>query len=345
MRRKSSRSKDKCRVSILLLIMFVWLGVLSACGSGGGMSGSATQAAPSVSNSTSSSSTPSEAESFGWSEETDFLADAAESGERPAPDRSQDPNSSVNFSAVRANARLILRADLSIETQSFEETRQEVESLTATAGGYIESSGLYGAVGNRTADYVIRVPQQQFDSFLRNVGDSCHIVSQNTSQEDIADQYTDQETRLATLRTKHERLLTLLEQAATMEDIIALENALSETEYEIDSITGELRSYDSLVDFSTISLYIREVQSLSAVAEQNAFSAQVTQAAITGLNGLEMLLRSLILTALTIWPFLLIVLFCVVLGVHGYRKRKAKRKEQEQKTLTGTEDASGKDKP
>ena len=62
---------------------------------------------------------------------------------------------------------------------------------------------------------------------------------------------------------RYRRLLALLEKAATMEDIISLENALSETEYQIEQYTSDLKRYDSLIDFATIELRLTEVARIS----------------------------------------------------------------------------------
>lgn len=56
-----------------------------------------------------------------------------------------------------------------------------------------------------------------------------------------------------------------------MEDIISLENALADCEYEIDSLTGSKRHYDDLVGFSTFSVTLDEVQTLTATPEGSGF--------------------------------------------------------------------------
>ena len=48
---------------------------------------------------------------------------------------------------------------------------------------------------------------------------------------------------------KLERLQKLLAQAENMEDIITIESAISETEWNIEDLSGTLRHYDALVDF------------------------------------------------------------------------------------------------
>ena len=89
------------------------------------------------------------------------------------------------------------------------------------------------------------------------------IRDRNQSSEEIGEVYFDTEARLRTQQTKQTRLLALLEQAATMEDIIDLENALSEVEYQIEQYSTELRRYDSLVDYATIGVELYEVRRLS----------------------------------------------------------------------------------
>ena len=135
-------------------------------------------------------------------------------------------------------------------------------------GGYYESAaveggGYYDRNAARYGSYVIRVPRQAYDTFLSGVDGVGYVVSLNQSSEEIGEVYFDTEARLRTQQTKQTRLLALLEQAATMEDIIDLENALSEVEYQIEKYSTELRRYDSLVDYATIGVELYEVRRLS----------------------------------------------------------------------------------
>ena len=257
----------------LLPLFLVLLLSLSACGSSsGGTANSAAAGDASADN--------------GWAEAAMDAADTA---------------GGADFSAVRRNAKLILNADLSLETQDFEKSAADIEKMTAEAGGYIESSGTYGDTGSRSANYTLRVPQEKFEQFYAQLGENMHVVSRSRSSEDVTEQYTDIETRLATLQTKHERLLSLLEKADKMEDIISLENALADCEYEIDSLTGSKRHYDDLVGFSTFCINLREVQTLTATADGTGFGAQLTQAAKTGARGLADVVRGTILGVVMFW--------------------------------------------
>ena len=281
--------------------------LLSACGAGVGNSASAAAG--------DSGSMPDAAN--GWTE--DASADTAESG--------------ADFSAVRKNAKLILNANLTLETQDFDKASADIEKMAADAGGYLESSSLSGDAGSQHASYVLRIPQEKFEAFYEQLGSSVHVVYSSRSSEDVTEQYTDIETRLATLTTKHERLLALLDQADKMEDIISLENALADCEYEIDSLTGSKRHYDDLVGFSTFYVDLEEVQTLTATPEGSGFGAQLTQAAKTGTRGLVDAVRALIVGAVMFWP---VILLAAVGGsaVAVLRRRRRKVREAEQTEIS-----------
>ena len=287
----------------LFPLFLAFLLLLSACGAGVGNSASAAAG--------DSGSMPDAAN--GWTE--DASADTAESG--------------ADFSAVRKNAKLILNANLTLETQDFDKASADIEKMAADAGGYLESSSLSGDAGNRHASYVLRIPQEKFEAFYEQLGSSVHVVYSSRSSEDVTEQYTDIETRLATLTTKHERLLALLDQADKMEDIISLENALADCEYEIDSLTGSKRHYDDLVGFSTFYVDLEEVQTLTATPEGSGFGAQLAQAAKTGTRGLVNAVRALIVGAVMFWPVLLLAAAGGgAVAVLRRRRRKAREAEQ-----------------
>lgn len=264
--------------------------------------------------------------SSGGTDSSAAVGDAsADNGWAEAAMDAADTAGGADFSAVRRNAKLILNADLSLETQDFEKSAADIEKMTAEAGGYIESSGTYGDTGSRSANYTLRVPQEKFEQFYAQLGENMHVVSRSRSSEDVTEQYTDIETRLATLQTKHERLLSLLEKADKMEDIISLENALADCEYEIDSLTGSKRHYDDLVGFSTFYINLREVQTLTATADGTGFGAQLTQAAKTGARGLADVVRGTILGVVMFWPAVILLIAGTAAGVILHRRRKAKR--------------------
>ncbi len=205
-------------------------------------------------------------------------AETAPSEPMPAP---PTPAGGSEPSSVYQNpgAKLIRRAELNIQTEQFDQSLEALNQLVNNCGGYFESANLYGggrrdAYATRSGEYVVRIPAQQYNLFLSSTGDLGYVNSKTESSEDVGTQYYDTETRLKTQRTKQERLLALLERAETMEDIISLENSLSDVEYQIEMYSSDLRRYDALINFSTFRIYLNEVRQITEEVGETASLGQ-----------------------------------------------------------------------
>ena len=111
----------------------------------------------------------------------------------------------------------------------------------------------------RSSSYTVRVPAENLEFFLNQKDTLGTVTSSNMWQDDVTLNYYDNKNRLTVLETKKERLLDLLKRTGELRDIIELENALSQTIYEIESITGQLNRLDGMIAYSTVQVYISEV--------------------------------------------------------------------------------------
>ena len=162
------------------------------------------------------------------------------------------------------NAKVIRTARMTIQTLDFDQAVVDLAALTEKYGGYyetaqVDSGGYYDQYARRSAYYVVRIPKENFVAFRDTIGSVGHIYSFSEDAQNVGEEYYDTEARLETLTTKRERLLDLLDKAELMEDIISLENALADVQYEIDMHTSSLRKYDSLIDYSTFTINLDEV--------------------------------------------------------------------------------------
>ena len=160
--------------------------------------------------------------------------------------------------------KLIRRANLTVQTTQFEQTVSALEQLVIRLDGYYENAELRGGTyydqqSNRYGNYTVRIPASKYDEFMQQVDGLGYLARKNESSEDVGQTYHDIETRLKTQRTKQERLLALLRDAESMEDIIALENALTEVEYHIEQYTTDLNRYDALISYATVHLTVEEM--------------------------------------------------------------------------------------
>lgn len=309
---------------VFALLTAVLLLLLTACGgaSKGGVNNTASSAPAAADQNFSESyngySYDMDMPEMGWD-----AAAPEEAPMEPSPDMASGSN-------IPANAKMIYTADVDLETREFEAASQALSDLVDELGGYFEGRSLNQGGYYRSLSCTIRVPAANFSAFLEKAGESAHMTSCSQYSDDVSEAYYDQEARLATQRTKLERLQELLSQAENMADIITIESAISETELQIEYLTGSLRKYDSLINYSTVNLYLREVYRLSTDEEVPVtFGDRFTSAFSTGfqrgVDGLEDFAIDLARNWMTLLIWAVILVCAVLLLRRCIRKRREKR--------------------
>lgn len=177
--------------------------------------------------------------------------------------------------------KLIRTVWLTAETENFSGLMEQVSSHTTQLGGYVESQEAdYGNASDqaqaRRADLTIRIPAEQLQTFVSRISELSHILRSRETAEDITLTYADTESRMAALETERDRLMALMEQAETMEDLLAVESRLTEVRYQLESTGSQLKLYDNLVSYSTVYLAVEEVQKLTPTEQPTIWEKSPT---------------------------------------------------------------------
>ena len=153
------------------------------------------------------------------------------------------------------------------------------------------------------------------------------MTYQTDSEEDVSEAYYDIAGRLATQRTKLERLQTLLSQAESMADIITIEDAISETEWMIEDLSGSLQSYDNRIDYATVTVSLREVYRLSgSEAPVTTLGGRLKEAFTGGLRNVGSVLEELAVWLVYNWVWLAL-LAAMAAGAAALIRRRKKRRQ------------------
>lgn len=261
------------------------------------------------------------------------VADAAEA---PAAQESQTELLLENQNA-KQQRKLIKTVDLSVETEDYDSLLGTLEKQIAALGGYIEYQYQYN--GSIYSDYQttrdsqmkIRIPVECLDEFVVKVGEWTNITNKEERVEDVTLRYVDLESHKKALLTEQERLLELLEQAESVEDIIAIEQRLSDVRYELESMESQLRTLDNQIDYSTINLNIQEVRRLTPTEEKsawdkmkNGFVRTIYQIGDDVEYGFIWFVINI--PYFIIWIIIILIVFFVIRAFLRRRKRKAETK-------------------
>lgn len=264
----------------------------------------------------------------------------AETASMDTADADTGELSGESLEAVQnTSQKLVKTVELSMETRDFDGLSAAITEKTAALGGYVEVSELQGnsvrSERTRYGYFTLRIPADRLDEFLEAAQELGNVLSKRENVEDVTLQYVDMESHIDALTLEQERLLVLLAEADTMEDIIALEERLSVIRYELQSYESQRRTLENQITYATVHIQLDEVERITNV-EEKSFFGEVKEGLSANLYRLGQGLRSFAIWLLISLPYL--VLWALVLGglwllirtLVFRRKGKRYRKQEEQ---------------
>ena len=129
------------------------------------------------------------------------------------------------------------------------------------------------------------------------------------------------------METEQDRLLELLENAETMEDLLTIEERLTDVRWELENYASQLRVLDNQVNYSTIYLSIREVDEPTVIVERTAWQ-KIGDGFAKNTSKMWNGLVNFFIWLVTAIPYLIplaLIGGAVLLVVRFFKKRKAKK--------------------
>ena len=235
--------------------------------------------------------------------------------------------------------KIIYSANVQVETTDFDGSLEKLDAMVAEYSGWVESSSVSGSnyaersrgsVSRRSANYTLRIPSDRFQELMTGLSALGNVPYSHTYTENVTAQYYDVQARLTAYTAQEQRLLEMMEIAESVEDIILLEDRLTEVRYTIDSLQSSLNNWDRQVSYSTIYLDLIEVQEYRPEPQvQPSFGEQLSAALKEGLHDAGSFFKDLLLFlagALPFLVFLALVIVVIVLLVKRSRKRREEKR-------------------
>lgn len=271
-------------------------------------------------------------ESYNSVQESESPA-AEETAEESSSDSEMGGQSDVdNFNSTQ---KIIKCYDYRYETEKFDDAYAYLKKQIGAYGGYIASSDLTGngsSTDYRTLYLTARIPAEKSDAFISEMGSLGTVVRQSESAEDVTLQYSDTESRIKSLKAEQESLNKLLEQADSLETIIALQDRLTEVRYELENYQSRIKLYDDLISYSTVDICLEEVNYTVEVDNGTFFSRVIT--------GLERSIRDVAAGLISFLEWIIIhlpyfvvwgiIIFIIVKIIRKLRKRGKEKKMKKQ---------------
>jgi len=175
--------------------------------------------------------------------------------------------------SIPTDRKLIFRANYAIETTEFDADYDFILAELDKVGGYAQNAWVngtkpveYGDSG-RYAEMSLRVPIKSYDAFITALEGVGNVLSKSQSTDDVTAQYFDTETRIRVLKTQLDRLEELKAKAEKTEDLIVLQREITDVIYQIESFEGQKRQLDDLIDYTTVSITLNEVNEITTITK------------------------------------------------------------------------------
>ncbi len=321
------------KLGIILLVVILAVGMLSACAAG--------------------NSSEAVRQDTGAVAEGEYgVAPPEAAAEAPAPAEGAPQDTSgdqwgitnlenENVSLTDSDRKLVYTSDFTINTAEFDADYQKIKDLLSANQGYIESESSSGQkpttenTAGRTSSFVLRVPVANYDNFINGITAIGKLQSKNLYAQDISSNYYDNEARIAVLEERKTKLEEYLRSATNIEDQIVIEQELSDVLYQLDELKGTKRGMDQQVEYASVTVYLYETPEAADLGNADAsVSERASNAFSMSMIGVGKFFNEFAVFMAGAFPviILLLVIFVAVFAVmYGIRRLNKKIKSKQKK--------------
>lgn len=228
---------------------------------------------------------------------------AIEESEEVASSPSSSQGNSLGNTAAIVENKIIKSGNISIQTNDINTSKKNIDELLKKLNGYFEKEDLENNDQITAYNLKIRVPADNFEKLISSIETGKdEIKSKSIQAKDVTETYVDIKTRLENKREYLKRYRELLAKAATIKDVLSIEEQIRPLEEEIESKEGQLKYLNNQVAFSSleINLYQKKDFVYKPEAKDNFFERVKNSLG----NGWVAVVE-LIIWAISIWPFII----------------------------------------
>lgn len=242
--------------------------------------------------------------------------------------------------APEQTRKIIKNGNVSLKAADVQTKMQEITVLAEQSGGYVESSYVDNIVqpipmeANQNAkvavetttmiaNMTIKVPAEKFEGSFQTIIGMGKLVNQSSNSNDITSQYKDIEARVVNLKVQEKHLQEIMTKATNVEDTLKVEVELNRVRTEIDILTGNLKNWDQLVEYSTIYINMTEVKEAELKkVDMPGVWQNAKQGFISTMNTIRYGIETLFVFLVSAVPYIMIVGVGLLLTVFWIKKKK-----------------------
>ena len=181
----------------------------------------------------------------------------------PSGSDTTNPSGSGTTVPVLQGPPVIRQADLTmtVGNGTFDSKLSLARTIVETEGGYIAGTQAQAAPVDsqlRTGVLNFMVPAANFDATIDELSKVGKVQNEQITGTEVSGQYVDLQTRLSNAEAQRTAMLTLLTQAKTITDMIAVQNQIGQITGQIEQLKGQIKYLDDHTSFSALTVTMSE---------------------------------------------------------------------------------------
>jgi hypothetical protein len=152
--------------------------------------------------------------------------------------------------------KMIMVATVDLNVDDVSRSFEDVTNIAAGAGGFVSTSSFGHTDDRQTASVTIRVPADKYQDALgrlRKLGD---VRGEQSSSDDVTEQYTDLQSRLRNLKATEEQYLGFLGKAGDIGQVLQVQDRLNAVRADIEQVQGRINLVEHQTDLATITVHL-----------------------------------------------------------------------------------------
>lgn len=248
-----------------------------------------------------------------------FLLSACSAPNYIIDEGSDNNDDTVLLDASSPDRKIIYSAEATLFVGDIEQAVEEIRLLLESDEWFDSES-----VSSNSGYVIVRVKTENLDAFIAAIKGDYEVANYSKSATDISLQYQSAEHKIESYEAERAQLV-ILYAGASLTDMITINSRIAEIDLELGELEGTLSSFDSLVDYSKVTLSIR----LDNVVSRLPFGTRIIDGFVNGFNGLISFFDGFIIVIVTILPFAIVFVpagYGVYRWYKYYSQKKLKKK-------------------
>ncbi len=219
--------------------------------------------------------------------------------------------------------KIIYFVEISLKTKKLDETTNQIKASLEN-DEWVEQEDL-----STNSNYIIlRVKSSRLNAFVNSLKGNYETTNYKMTSTDVSLDYVDTSASKQALQNQLDRLSELYSNASVHE-MIEIDRRISEVEKQLLQIEKRLNNYDSLIEYSTIKIWI---YGPTASPNPPSYGTKLSRAFSSGWSAVKTIFSGFSQAVVFLVPLLIIIVPAsgIVVGIHFVNKKRKNKREKDE---------------